>query len=135
VLERGLNYAIAPHKIPKFEIIKSIETAAVRLAPEKAEDYRAKIKKLIGNCRRLKSNVTDQEEKAIQQLAKDKNIKILKADKDNVTVVMDTKEYERKLTEMVSTEEYKKLEKDPTRAIEAKVQKSLKPIADDISQT
>jgi hypothetical protein len=41
----------------------------------------------------LKSNVTDQEENAIQLLAKDKNIKILKAEKGNVTVVMDTKEY------------------------------------------
>jgi hypothetical protein len=82
----------------------------------------------------LMSNVTDQVENAIQQLAKDINIKILKADKGNVTVVMDTKEYERKLTEMVSTEEYKKLEKDPTRAIEAKVKKSFKPIADDTRQ-
>jgi hypothetical protein len=57
VLERGLNYAIATRKIPKFEIIKSIETAAVRLAPEKAEDYRAKnvnknLQNIEGKCYR-----------------------------------------------------------------------------------
>jgi hypothetical protein len=37
------------HKAPKFEIIKSIETAAVRLAPEKAEAYRAKINLQLKN--------------------------------------------------------------------------------------
>jgi hypothetical protein len=51
---------------------------------------------LIRTCKILKANVTDQEENAIQQLYKDKNIKILKADKGNVTVVMNTTEYERK---------------------------------------
>jgi hypothetical protein len=39
ILRKGLNYAVAPTRAPKLEIIKSIETAAVRLAPEKAEDY------------------------------------------------------------------------------------------------
>jgi hypothetical protein len=36
VLEKGLNFCMAPKKVPKFEIIKSTETAKVRLAPEKA---------------------------------------------------------------------------------------------------
>jgi hypothetical protein len=40
VLEHGLNFSIASCKTPKFEIIKLIETAAVKLTPEKAECYR-----------------------------------------------------------------------------------------------
>jgi hypothetical protein len=38
-------------------------------------------------------------------MAKDESIKILKADKGNETVVMDTEGYENKLKAMVNTEE------------------------------
>jgi hypothetical protein len=57
VLERGLNFSVAPSKVPKFEIIKSIETAAVRLAPGKAEAYRAKIKSAIEKCKEYSSPI------------------------------------------------------------------------------
>jgi valyl-tRNA synthetase len=125
-----LNYAVA--RAPKFEIIKSIETAAVRLASERAEDYRAKIKLLLEKCKKFRTNTTPQEEEAIKELAKDKSMKILKADKGNVTVVMNTEDYESKLKAMVITEEYRQINRDPTKAIEAKVQRSLKPLEEDL---
>jgi hypothetical protein len=114
ILRKGSNYAVAPTRPPKFEIIKSVETAAVRLAPEKAQDYRAKIKLLLEKCKKFRTNTT-QEEEAIKELAKDKSIKILKADKGNVTVVMDTEDYENKLTAMVNTEKCRKINRDLLR--------------------
>jgi hypothetical protein len=41
-------------------------------------------------------------------------------------VVMDKEDYENKLTVMVNTEEYRKTNRDPTKAIEGKVHRSLK---------
>jgi hypothetical protein len=132
VLEKGLNFCIAPKKIPKFEIIKSIETATVRLAPEKPEEYRAKIKAAIDKCKRLRSNTTKEEEEAIQKLSKQKDIKIIKADEGNITVVMDMGGYDKKLEDLVYTDEYSRLQRDPTRAIERKVKMSLKRWEDDL---
>jgi hypothetical protein len=79
-------------------------------------------------------NSTSQEEEAIKGLAKDKSIKILKEEKGNVTVVMDRlwKDYENKFTAMVNTEEYRKINRDPTKAIEAKVHRSLKSLVEDL---
>jgi hypothetical protein len=68
---------------------------------------------LLEKCKKFRTNTTSQEEEAIKELAKDKSIKILKADKGNVTVVMDTEDYENKLTAMVNTEEYRKINRDP----------------------
>jgi hypothetical protein len=131
-LRKGLNYAVAPTIPPKFEIIKSIETAAVRFAPEKAEDYRAKIKLLLEKCKKFRTNTTTQEEETIKELAKDKSIKILKTDKGNVTVVMVTEDYENKLTAKVNTEKYRKINRDTTKAMEAKVHRNLKPLVEDL---
>jgi hypothetical protein len=77
-----------------------------------AEDYRAKIKLLLEKCKTFRTNTTSQEEEAINKLAQDKSIKILKADKGNVTVVIYTEDYEYKLTAMVNTEEYRKIHRD-----------------------
>jgi hypothetical protein len=38
---------------------------------------------LLGKCKKFRTNTTTQEEEAIKELAKDKSIKILKADKGN----------------------------------------------------
>jgi hypothetical protein len=64
VLERGLNFSIAPCKATKFEITqitKSIERAAVKLAPEKAERYRGKFKAALEKCKRFRRNMTKTE--------------------------------------------------------------------------
>ena len=52
--------------------------------------------------------------KALRNIAKKNNIMIVKADKGNCTVVMDTKEYDTKICAMLSEFPYKKIRKDPT---------------------
>ena len=50
---------------------------------------------------------------------KDKSIKILKADKGNATVLMNAKEYEMKIEELLNDQdEYALLKSDPTRTTE-----------------
>jgi hypothetical protein len=103
----------------------------VKLALEKAECYRAKIKAAIEKCKRFRTNMTNTKEKEIDTISKDKSIKMLKADKGNVTVVMDSEEYEKKLNTLVNTAEYKLLDRDPTTQIEAKVHRELKICEED----
>jgi hypothetical protein len=67
---------------------------------------------------KVEIHFSKQEEEAVLNLSKEKNIKILKADKGNVTVVMDKEEYEEKLEVMVMTQDYRKLKGDPTSKIE-----------------
>ena len=53
-------------------------------------------------------------------------IVILPADKGNATVVMDRKNYVKKMDDMFKDEAYGKLKKDPTKTVEAKVSKVLR---------
>jgi hypothetical protein len=65
-------------------------------------------------------------------LSKEKDIKIIKADKGNVNVVMDQVEYNKQLEYLVNTDEYSRLQRDLTKAIERKVKMSLKGWEDDL---
>jgi len=51
--------------------------------------------------------------KTLQNIANKKNIIVVKADKGNATVIMDTKEYDTKINAMLSPFPYKKITKDP----------------------
>ena len=54
--------------------------------------------------------------KALQDLRKDKSRLIISADKGNCTVVMDRKDYDDKVKELLGDEStYKVLKKDPTK--------------------
>ena len=63
------------------------------------------------------SNITKGERKALFDLKKDKTITILPADKGRATVVLNTKDYESKMNDLLSdSNTYQKLTKDPTKA-------------------
>ncbi|XP_072033573.1 uncharacterized protein [Amphiura filiformis] len=95
VLAKGLNYAVAPNKFPVVDIITSTETA----------------------CRNLSERDRGEEElKAVDNLKKDKDIRILPADKGRIVVVLDTVEYQQKCEQLLGdTTTYTNLgTKDPT---------------------
>ena len=71
-------------------------------------------------------NLSRQEIEALKQLEIDKEISILKADKGNCTVIMNRKDYEKKLLQLLTdTKTYKHLTKDPTPALQRKMNKVL----------
>jgi hypothetical protein len=67
-------------------------------------------------------------------MAKGKSIKILKVGKEIVTV-MDTEDYENKLTAMFNTKEYRKINGDPTKITEAKFPRNLKLLVEVLEVT
>jgi hypothetical protein len=67
--------------------------------------------------------------KALSELRKDKDIVILRADKGNITVIMDQDEYNDKISQLLDPEHYNytKLKKDPTPAIERRTREITLP--------
>nr|XP_022900899.1 uncharacterized protein LOC111413983 [Onthophagus taurus] len=81
VLAKALNYAIAPKKVPKEEIICEVE-AAVRGRPAlKAKEIRQEVARVLKSAKPPKSNLTVGEKKALRSIKEKSEIIVLPADK------------------------------------------------------
>ena len=126
-MERGLNFAVTPRKLPVEEIVTATEEACKNLNPEKAYSLRSEVAKAVKRAPPLKSNLTLEERKALLVLKKDGEIKILPADKGKATVILDTKTYEEKLKVLLEDRKvYEVLKKDPTTTYKNRLVKILR---------
>ncbi|CAN7980112.1 unnamed protein product [Ixodes pacificus] len=99
LLSKVLNFAIAPRKVPKRDIIVEVEeklrhiqdTTGVNLA-------RSRIVSVLANAKSTRTNLTAGERTALNDLKSDKSIVILSADKGNCTVLLDPRTMRRKCT-------------------------------------
>ena len=126
VLSRGLNFAVSPETITEpsitDEYIVACEKACWKLPKSDAAQLRAELVGVLKTSKSPKSNITKEERRAVKQLQKEKTIMILPADKGRATVILDKKEYESKLTNMLNdTNTYTKLKKDPTPVYKRKL--------------
>lgn len=81
-----------------MKIIAEVESSIYNLNAEERSDIRNKITGVLSNAKPPQQNITKGEQKAIKTLNQDKSVIILRADKGNSTVVMDSTEYEDKNT-------------------------------------
>ena len=112
-----MNFAITPHNFPIEEYIIGTESACKLLGQDtkQAERLGSDIVKTIKHANPPKSNITLGERKALQNLAKEKEIMILPADKGRAVVIMDTSDYKSKAKTLLNdVKTYKTLKKDPT---------------------
>ncbi|XP_041430610.1 LOW QUALITY PROTEIN: uncharacterized protein LOC121397622 [Xenopus laevis] len=124
VLAKGLNYAVTPQHIPVVELITATESAIKNnnLKNEEAEQLRLKVSAALSSARTPPSNFTTEERRALSSLSKDPNITILPADKGRCTVVLNTTDYDCKITTLLSdSNTYEPLGKDPTSGYKKKV--------------
>ena len=123
VLSRGLNFAPAPTRVPTAHFVTSIE-AAIRqsgVSENVAAKARMSIIGAVSRARMPPRNVTPRELKA-----RDENILVLPADKGKATVVMNRTDYDAKMLMMLKDEStYRPLEKDPTSALERRMNSTL----------
>jgi len=117
VLAKGLNFAVAPSKVPVEDIITETESACRNLPKNKADDLRVKVRTTISKYNPGKhQNLSKEEIQAIQTLRKDKSICILPADKGRCAVVLNRSTYKEKCDQLLKdTKTYKKLKRDPTQ--------------------
>ena len=81
VLSKGLNYAVAPDRIPKEEYIVATEKACNMLSTAEGEQLRAQVVGALSQAKPPKSNISKGERQAIKTLEKKKSVTILPADK------------------------------------------------------
>jgi len=120
-----LNFAIAPKEVPIKDILASVEEGLQGIPPSEANLIRGKVVSTIQNKKRSISALTKKEHLALQQLKKDPSIIITKADKGNITTVLDKEGYD-KINQMLDDEEtYKPLKTSPTASITKEVHKFI----------
>ena len=117
LLSKGLNFAVASKKIPVVEIVTAVESACLKLNKSDADDLRSSVNNILKKQRspNTQSNLSKEEQRALQELRKDRNIKILPADKGRCTVLLNTDDYKNKCKAMLNDEQtYMRLKRDPT---------------------
>ena len=127
LLQRGLNFAEAPKRVAREDIIVGVESALRNCNDrEQAERARAAIAGILKRAQPPASNITTDERSAMASLRANKEIVILPADKGNATIVLDTAEYHAKALDILSKHPFRRLEGDPTRKNEKRVNDMLK---------
>ncbi|XP_071501364.1 uncharacterized protein [Diadema antillarum] len=121
VLSLGLNFAVAPKQVNRKDFIQRIEPGLKHLSRSQADSVRIQITQALTSVNPTRPNLTTAEKSGISSLKEDNSIHILKADKGNATVVMDKEDYETKVHTLLDTDTYKKLPRDPTPALERRV--------------
>ena len=125
VLSLGMNFALVPQSSPVEEIIQRTEPTLRHLDKSTADEVRLQVHQVLRKHEPAKPNITGQERSAIKALRQDKSIHILRADKGNATVVMDKTEYDHKVADILNSNCYRKLRRDPTPSIERQLQHKL----------
>ena len=103
-LQKGMNFPIAPKKIPTAEIVAAVEDSITKLLTEVKLTVRAQVSDVFSRACPPPSNIPSKEMKALQDLRMDKSRLIISADKGNCTVVMDCKDYDDKVKELLGDE-------------------------------
>ena len=117
MLSKGPKFAITP-SLKAIDFAAPVE-AGLKLAEvpdQKKEVIRIRVCDAIKRSRQPEANFSTDERRALKKLQTDKKIKILHADKGNATVVMDTKDYDKKAKTLLQDEDsYSRFDSDPTR--------------------
>ena len=88
--------------------------------------------KIIKHANLPKPNITAQEREALADLASDRSITILPADKGRAVVVMNLEDYKKKAQTLLNDKKtYRILDKDPTAKYTANLIKQLQEIKRD----
>jgi len=109
------------------ELISNIEVAIKNLDIAKSEEMRQDIAKILRTYKPPTANISIKEKRALNNLRKNKNIVILKADKGNTSVIMNIIDYDNKMEEHLNKSGcYKIINKDPSEKIMREVIKKVK---------
>jgi hypothetical protein len=117
LLQKGFNYALAPRHISMEDIICSIESITHHFPTHEAGEIRQECRRIIQCSKSTSPNLSKEEFDHICHLNDNPNIIILKEDKGNTAVIMNTSNYDSKLLDILSSSTYKPLIKNPINNI------------------
>ncbi|KAI5636423.1 hypothetical protein NE865_10843 [Phthorimaea operculella] len=124
-----MNFALTPKRVPVENIICGVEEALIRnkIPSSDAETMRQDIAVILRKARLPTSNATAAERQALKALRENKEVLVLKADKGNATVVMDTTEYDHKIQALLEdVNVYKPVNYNPTARVYNRIRALIK---------
>ncbi|KAM7293044.1 uncharacterized protein ISCGN_026174 [Ixodes scapularis] len=131
VLAKGKKFNLTTTTPPIASMAAAVEYGLRELDPCIREEARLKAIGVLSKAhQRGQLNYTPEEKAAIQNLREDKSIVVLPADKGNATVLVDRADYDEKALQLLNTDAYMILPKDPTAKIQAGLNKMLSTIFD-----
>jgi hypothetical protein len=112
---------------PHFNLDMScaVESVIPKLPPILGMEFIWKVRSMLQKSKSPISNISKKELKALRSLRLNKDIRILPADKNNCTIVLDELEYRDKFNTLLKSGVYEPLPKDPTAKFEKKIQQIL----------
>ena len=128
LLAHGPDYAVVPKHPPTIEVIASIEKTCQNMVKGEAEELRGEVKAILRKIQPPKSNISLEEQKAMDELRNDNTRVILAVDKGVSLVVMNKEEYIKKAKELLLTDTYRTISNDSTIKYKTKLIKLLKTI-------
>ena len=90
-----------------MEYISAAEAACQRLPEQDAEELRAEVNILLQRAKPPKSNITKEEKKVLKELREYEDRMVFTEDKGVAMVVMDRKEYQEKVGNLLASSAYK----------------------------
>ena len=84
-----MNFAAAPDSVPVNDFIVATEKACRLIPEEERSQLWSEVNWFIEKCVTPNQNISKEERQTLKEIAKDKEIKVLPADKGKATVVMD----------------------------------------------
>ena len=100
-----------------------------------SDDQKCQLKAKLGSaCEKYNCvKVPFKYREIINKLSNNTNIILLRHDKGRGIVVIDRKKYTEKCMDMLNTKQFRKLDKDPTKTIETKIQRAVRKIKNHLS--
>ena len=115
-LAKGPNFAVSPKHPPNLEYITAIEAACTKLSQQDAKELRDNIN---GDLRssHSKPNLTKAQNIALRELKRDRDHKVLTADKWVAMLIMERQDYINKDKSLLNQNTYRSIPRDPTNTI------------------
>ena len=108
---------VTPRQPLNLEYITAIKAACTKLSQQDAEELRADINRVLRYSHPPKPNLTKAQNSALRELKRDRDCRVLTADKGVAMVIMDRQDYINKAKHLLNQSTYKVITKDPTNTI------------------
>ena len=127
LLGKGLNFALAPRKIPVEDIICDVEFGIKNL-PDKTKDMiRKDCAVALRRAKSPRSNISKAEFEALKTLNQNRDVVVLKMDKGGAAVILDREDYRNKMLDhLCNSGSYKKISKNPLKRVSRVVSLAIK---------
>jgi hypothetical protein len=129
LLNKGLNFTIAPKLPPIMDIVASVESGIQYLQDDIKNDVRTNFERIISREKTINKAINNTNHQTIALLA-DKDCFFTKADKGNAVVIMDKNKYDENMHKLIQDGPYILMTTNPLNKMITSARNTVKEIID-----